>query len=240
MPSEGKRLEEIAESKAVKNIGGKAGLARVLGFGDSRAQLYRLFDKAVLDTGIKKKVSEALGRPVTELFPVTGVSDESPDYVILPTWSGGAQASAHDQHATDVAHHDYVRVPRDLFEDAEAVLPVFGNSMTPSYPPGAQLALALDETKFFEYGEVYVLKLKGKVRPLLKRVFESERGDEWITLVSDNTILHPDGPRVGKPMYPPQDIQREIIDEVWEVIGDQKRRKNKAILLRNLREKQYQ
>lgn len=173
--------------------------------------------------------------PPTTPKPSEKVTDD--DYITLPTWTGGAQASPEEQHATDVGYETRIRVPKDLFSDAEAVLDVFGNSMLPGYPAGAKLAIArIYDKDFFEWGEVYVLKLKGRPRPLFKRVYESDRPDH-ILLVSDNTMLNNSGPLIGKLAYPEQHLHLDLIDEVWEVIGDQKRRKNKAILLRELREK---
>lgn len=158
------------------------------------------------------------------------------DFKELPVFSEGARSGLPDTY-DDVRHAvETARVPRDLFDDAEALLQTFGNSMLPGYPPGSYLALAKDPGDFFEYGEVYVLQLKSKKKPVFKRVFPSVKGEDYISLHSDNNVVHEAGERKGMPYYPSQDIPKEMVIMKWEVIGSQKRNKNKAMLLRQLRE----
>jgi len=155
----------------------------------------------------------------------------SSDEKTIPVMSeGGAMATPNVQGQSDLSFTptEMRVVSRSMFEDAEAILPVFGNSMTPYYPPGSEVALALDESSFFTNGEVYAIEVKGSNLPLLKRIYEAEDND-YIILYSDNTMKHESGPREGKYFYPPQEIHKSEIMRKWAVIGDQKRRKNKPI-----------
>jgi|GEM_PF-1971314 len=154
------------------------------------------------------------------------------DFVEVPVFSDGLVKATPDNSATsDVMNHptELRLMPRNLFADAQAVLPVHGNSMTPSYPPGSEVALVRDNKNFFEYGEVYVIEVHGSDIPMLKRVYESEK-EGYVTLYSDNTMVQETGPRKGKYFYPPLDVKIEEIRAKWSVIGDQKRRKNQVIL----------
>lgn len=173
-------------------------------------------------------------RPVLE-------SDIPADMVQLPVIDSGVSGGMGDD-ANDLSHEpkEYRLVPRSLFDDAIGILPVYGNSMTPSYPPGAEVALGTYEKGmggqwYFEWGEVYAIQLESSPRPVLKRVYESDK-EGSITLYSDNTMKHDTGPREGKYFYPPKDIPVSTIVAVYEVIGDCKRRKNKVVMLRNIRE----
>jgi len=124
-------------------------------------------------------------------------------------------------------------VSKSMFDDAVAILPVFGNSMTPTYPPGSEVALVPDHSTIFEPGEVYAIEVKGSDLPILKRVFPSDK-EGCILLYSDNTMKHESGPREGQFFYPPYDFPLSEMKEngKWSVIGDQKRRKNKTIFHR--------
>jgi len=154
----------------------------------------------------------------------------------IPVFGDNAvQGTPHGQGTTDIAYvpTEMRIVSRSMFEDAVAILPVFGNSMTPTYPPGSEVALVPDSSTFFEYGEVYALEVKGSNLPILKRVFPSEK-EGCILLYSDNTMKHESGPRQGQFFYPSYDLPLSEIktNGKWAVIGDQKRRKNKPILHR--------
>lgn len=158
------------------------------------------------------------------------------DTVELPVFGDNAvKGNPHGESVTDIVYQptEMRIVARSMFEDAVAILPVYGNSMTPTHPPGSEVALMPDMTAIFEYGEVYALEIKGSSLPILKRVFPSEK-EGYIQLYSDNTMKHESGPREGQFYYPPYDLPLSELkpNGKWSVVGDQKRKKNKSILHR--------
>lgn len=158
------------------------------------------------------------------------------DMVALPVFGDNAvKGNPHGESITDVAYHptEMRIVARSMFEDAVAILPVYGNSMTPTHPPGSEVALMPDNSSIFEPGEVYALEVKGSSLPILKRVFPSEK-EGYIQLYSDNTMKHESGPRAGQFFYPPYDFPLSELkpNGKWAVVGDQKRKRNKPILHR--------
>lgn len=126
---------------------------------------------------------------------------------------------------------EYRKVSRSMFEDAAAIMPVYGSSMMPMYPPGCEVALIPDNASFFVWGDVYALEIKGSEIPLLKRVYPG-RDEDRIKLVSDNNMRHSEGDMQGELYYPALEIHLEEIIRKWAVIGDQKRRLNKGIMTR--------
>lgn len=164
------------------------------------------------------------------------------DFVTVPVYGeNGAQAGSPGIVADGGTHPtEWRKIARSMFDDCEGILPVYGNSMSPGYPPGSELAIAKDRRDFFEWGEVYVLEVRGSSRPLFKRVQPSNK-EGHIRLVSDNHMVYTEGPLKGEFYYPPIDFPLEQLkdDGKWTVLGDQKRRTNKAILLREIRERQY-
>lgn len=58
-------------------------------------------------------------------------------------------------------------------------------------------------------------------------------------LVSDNHMIYTEGPMKGAFYYAPIEFPLDQLVAKWTVLGDQKRRQNKQIILRELREKQY-
>lgn len=147
---------------------------------------------------------------------------------------GGMRATPNGNSVSDLSYRptEMRIVSRSMFGDAVAIMPVFGNSMNPTFPPGCEVALAKFDSSIFEYGEAYALELYGSDLPILKRVYQSEK-EGFVQLYSDNTTKYEVGPKQGQYQFPPYDISLKEIRQKWAVIGDQKRRKNKAIFQKN-------
>jgi phage repressor protein C with HTH and peptisase S24 domain len=55
----------------------------------------------------------------------------------------------------------------DLLKDSEAAFTVYGNSMTPAYPPGCVVGVKLNTDRFIQPGETYLVLTKSITTPLL-------------------------------------------------------------------------
>jgi transcriptional regulator with XRE-family HTH domain len=121
----------------------------------------------------------------------------------------------------------------DLLHDSQAALRIYGNSMIPNYPPGCVVGLARCQSKFIEPGEVYVIETRD--RRMLKRLFykDDNSDGELLTCYSDNIMLFEGGARNGKLAYPPFDIPKKEIINIFTVTGVIKRNANSVIINRN-------
>lgn len=120
----------------------------------------------------------------------------------------------------------------DLLHDSQAAIRIYGNSMIPNYPPGCVVGLARCASKFIEPGEVYVIETRD--RRMLKRLFykNDDSDGEFLTCYSDNTMLFEGGARNGKLAYPPFDLPKKEIINIFTVTGVIKRNANSVIINR--------
>lgn len=120
----------------------------------------------------------------------------------------------------------------DLLSDSQAAIRIYGNSMLPNYPPGCVVGLAKCNKSFIEPGEVYVIETQD--RRLLKRLFyKADNSDgDWITCYSDNIMKFEGGARDGRLAYPPFDIPKTEIINLFVVTGVIKRNANSVIINR--------
>lgn len=121
----------------------------------------------------------------------------------------------------------------DLLHDSQAAIRIYGNSMLPNYPPGCVVGLSKANEGFIEPGEVYVVETSGK--RMLKRLFYKDDNSEsdYITLYSDNTMKFEGGARNGKLAYPPVNIHKKEVINLFLVTGVIKRNSNSIIMHRN-------
>lgn len=120
----------------------------------------------------------------------------------------------------------------DLLHDSQAAIRIYGNSMLPNYPPGCVIGLAKCRKSFIEPGEVYVIETAD--RRMLKRLFyKNDDPDSGIfTCISDNVMKLEGGARDGKLAYPPFDIPRDEVVNLFVVTGVIKRNANSVIINR--------
>lgn len=104
-----------------------------------------------------------------------------------------------------ITEHHPVRYNVPLFADADFLMPIKGNSMSPKYNSGDLVACKrVPLNTFFQWNKVYVLgTIQGS---LIKRVKKSELKDH-IKIISENTE------------YDPIDIPRTEIKSLSIVIG---------------------
>lgn len=121
----------------------------------------------------------------------------------------------------------------DLLHDSQAAIRIYGNSMLPNYPPGCVVGLAKSQGRFIEPGEVYIVETKDS--RLLKRLFykDDDPESDTITCYSDNTMKFENGARHGKLAYPPFNLHKKEIINLFMVTGVIKRNTNSVIINRN-------
>lgn len=118
----------------------------------------------------------------------------------------------------------------DLLKDSEAAMRISGNSMIPNYPPGCVVGLIKRYNSFIEPGEVYVIETRdGRI---LKRLFykDDNTSGHLLTCYSDNIMTFQGGARDGRMAYPPFDLPREEILNLYTVVGVIKRNTNSLIV----------
>lgn len=120
----------------------------------------------------------------------------------------------------------------DLLHDSQAAIRIYGNSMLPSYPPGCVVGLIKRTSSYIEPGEVYVIETRDQ--RMLKRLFykDDDSASEFFTCYSDNIMKFDGGARHGKLAYPPFDLPRTEIINIFTVTGVIKRNSNSVIMNR--------
>ena len=120
----------------------------------------------------------------------------------------------------------------DLLHDSQAAIRIYGNSMIPNYPPGCVVGLCRVTDSFIEPGEVYVIETIDK--RILKRLFykNDDPDSEVLVCYSDNIMRFEGGARDGKYAYPPFNLPKEEIKNMFMVTGVIKRNANSVIINR--------
>jgi len=120
----------------------------------------------------------------------------------------------------------------DLLHDSQAAIRIYGNSMLPNYPPGCVVGLAKCDSLLIEPGEVYVIETR--TRRILKRLFypDDKPESDKLTCYSDNIMKFEGGARDGKLAYPPFDLSKKEIINLFVVTGVIKRNVNSVIINR--------
>lgn len=107
-----------------------------------------------------------------------------------------------------------------LLKDSESALRVYGNSMVPNYPAGCVIGLHRHLDSFIEPGKVYVLETADN--RYLKRLYYNKDKSAF-RCVSDNTMIHTDGPMAGEYYYQDFEIPFDAVKKLFRVIGVVKR-----------------
>ncbi len=96
--------------------------------------------------------------------------------------------------------------PREIAHEGDVVIPVYGDSMSPTYVSGSLVLIRPVPLwrEYLEMGATYILELEDD-RRIIKVVQKGEDADHYL-LVSIN------------PNYQPSEISKSIIRSVWRVI----------------------
>lgn len=121
----------------------------------------------------------------------------------------------------------------DLLSDSHAAIRIYGNSMTPNYPPGCVVGISKVDKPYIHPGEVYVVETKNQ--RVLKRLFhkDDDPSSDIVSFISDNKIKEEGGARDGRLAYPPFERTWEEIEKIFIVTGVIKRNTNSMIVNRN-------
>lgn len=110
---------------------------------------------------------------------------------------------------------EWVNIPK--FEGCYGVT-VYGDSMYDRFKSGDVIFVRpIIGRNDFDFGQCYVL-VTNEDR-YIKNIYQSDRGDEYITMTSYNTELNPDGRR----KYPDRDIYVDDIKHLYKVAGKLRR-----------------
>ena len=106
---------------------------------------------------------------------------------------------------------EYVNIPS--FKGCYG-LTVYGESMYDRYKPGDVVFVKqITSTNDIDYGRCYVVITSSD--RLLKTIYQSRRGEEWLKLCSYNAKLTPSGERE----YPDREIHKSEILFLYKVVG---------------------
>lgn len=106
---------------------------------------------------------------------------------------------------------EWVNIPK--FDGCYGVT-VFGDSMNDKFKSGDVIFVrTILGRSDFDFGQCYVV-ITSEDR-YIKNIYESSKGDDYITLVSYNTTTNPDGRR----KYPDRDIPKDEIVFLYKVVG---------------------
>lgn len=164
------------------------------------------------------KESENIDKPKSEKgkrrIPILGEAIAGTDMEIVVTEG--------DQH------NDYIDVG-ELLSDSEAAFTVYGNSMTPAYPPGCLIGIKRNMDNFIQPGETYMLLTKSN--RVFKRLFYNKDKTGYLCK-SDNELKYESGELHGQPYYPIFEVPFESVISVFDVTGMIKRNRNSAVMQR--------
>ena len=172
-------------------------------------------------TSMRKSIQPDKVERIKEEFPdldidwlLTGVKDDdSPpiktnDTILIPVASpdsiGGTRFN--EEVNTEEYINGYLPFPTSIAHQGDVVIPIYGDSMEPTYKAGSMVLIREVELwrEYLELGCTYVIGLVDD-RRIIKTVMAGSDA-KHLLLVSIN------------PAYEPQEIDKKIIRSVWRVI----------------------
>ncbi|PXV61213.1 phage repressor protein C with HTH and peptisase S24 domain [Dysgonomonas alginatilytica] len=110
---------------------------------------------------------------------------------------------------------EWVSIPK--FDGCYGIT-VYGDSMYDKFKSGDIIFVRpIEGRNDFDFGQCYII-ITNEDR-YIKNVYESNKGDEYITMTSFNTEINPDGRR----KYPDRDIYIDDIKHLYKVAGKLRR-----------------
>lgn len=177
-------------------------------------------------TSMRKSIQPDKVERIKEEFPdldidwlLTGVKDDdSPpiktnDTILIPVASpdsiGGTRFN--EEVNTEEYINGYLPFPTSIAHHGDVVIPIYGDSMEPTYKAGSMVLIREVELwrEYLELGCTYVIGLVDD-RRIIKTVMAGSDA-KHLLLVSIN------------PAYEPQEIDKKIIRSVWRVIASVRR-----------------
>ena len=151
-----------------------------------------------------EQLNQILGK---NLFDINETSDKGQAILDIRVCAGmGIGLEGNENKVTE-----YVNIPS--FKGCYG-LTVYGESMYDRYKPGDVVFVRpITSTNDIDYGRCYVIITTSD--RLLKTIYQSRRGDEWLKLCSHNAKLTPSGERE----FPDREIHISEIRFLYKVVG---------------------
>ena len=151
---------------------------------------------------------KGIGEMLLSESPPIEPPPESGDTILIPFASpdfiGGTRFN--EEVNTEEYINGYLPFPTSIAHQGDLVVPIYGDSMEPTYKSGSMVLIREVELwrEYLELGCAYVIGLVDD-RRVIKTVMAGSDADHFL-LVSIN------------PAYQPQEIAKDIIRSVWRVI----------------------
>lgn len=152
-----------------------------------------------------QQINEILGKDIFGIIPEQ--TDRGQAIIDIRVCAGmGIGLEGNENKVTE-----YVNIPS--FKGCYG-LTVYGESMYDKYRPGDVVFVKqITSTNDIDYGRCYVVITSSD--RLLKTIYQSRRGEEWLKLCSYNAKLTPSGERE----YPDREIHKSEILFLYKVVG---------------------
>lgn len=163
----------------------------------------RLYAKS-FKTEYLEQINDVIGK---DIFGLSDQTDKGQAILDIRVCAGmGIGLEGNENKITE-----YVNIPS--FKGCYG-LTVYGESMYDRYKPGDVVFVRpITSTNDIDYGRCYVIITTSD--RLLKTIYQSRRGDEWLKLCSHNAKLTPSGERE----YPDREIHKSEILFLYKVVG---------------------
>lgn len=163
----------------------------------------RLYAKS-FKTEYLEQINDVIGK---DIFGLSDQTDKGQAILDIRVCAGmGIGLEGNENKVTE-----YVNIPS--FKGCYG-LTVYGESMYDRYKPGDVVFVRpITSTNDIDYGRCYVIITTSD--RLLKTIYQSRRGDEWLKLCSHNAKLTPSGERE----YPDREIHKSEILFLYKVVG---------------------
>ena len=148
------------------------------------------------------------GEMLLTASPPTEPPPKDADTILIPVVNLDSRGGVayNEEVQTDAYTTGYLPFPKTIAHHGDVVIPIYGDSMEPTYKAGSMVLIRQVELwrEYLELGCTYVIGLIDD-RRLIKTVMAGNDTDRFL-LVSIN------------PSYQPQEIAKSIIRSVWRVI----------------------
>jgi len=194
--------------------------------GVSEGMVYKYYNMSGVDTDILEKWAKALDVPLAYFFDNMGTAKADNSTFLRKTTPISSKMQPVLDMRVSAGHGvglegsenkviEWVNIPK--FEGCYGIT-VFGDSMYDRFKSGDIVFVRpIESRNDFDFGQCYVI-VTNEDR-YIKNVYESPKGDNYITLVSFNVEVNPDGRR----KYPDKDVHVNDIKHLYKVSGKLRR-----------------
>lgn len=138
---------------------------------------------------------------------IVGYAD---NYKLVPLINMDAVGGIHSENEVVLSEPEYLlgRVAFNDAQDGDLCIPVSGNSMTPTCPPGSIVLMreVSDWKEYFGFGNIFVLLLIDGRRIIKEVTRYEDNPKDYVLCISHNTSV------------PSEELPKKFINRVWKVI----------------------